>query len=114
MVIKEAGFQQNCIIARNFNTTLHQNEKKGGSIVRDPFREHMEDMVFELDLFDVHPSKGKYMWSKKCTRVGHIPSRLDILFIHSLLLSLLDNISFQIIPWGLSDYRPIALSFHKS
>jgi hypothetical protein len=67
MRIKEDGFRKNCIIVGNFNTTLHQNEKKGGSTIRDPFRECMEDLVFELDLFDVHPRKGKYMWSNKCT-----------------------------------------------
>lgn len=37
--IKELGFRKNCIIVGDFNTTLHQKEKIGGSIVRDSFRE---------------------------------------------------------------------------
>jgi hypothetical protein len=77
MRIKEVGFCQNCIIAGDFNTTLHQKEKKRCSIIRDPFREHMEDLVFEMDLFDFHPNKGKYMWSNKCSEVGHIAAGLE-------------------------------------
>jgi len=65
MKIKEVGLHNNCIIAGDFNTTLHQGGGKGGSIVRDPFRECMEDLVSELDLFDVQPNKGKYTWINK-------------------------------------------------
>jgi hypothetical protein len=65
--IKDVGFQQNCIMAGDFNTTLHINEKNGGSIVIDPFMECIEYLVSGLDLFEVHPNKGKYMWSNKRT-----------------------------------------------
>jgi len=113
MKIKEIIAQNNCIIAGDFNTTLHQGEKKGGSIVRDPFREHLEDLILELDLFDVHPSKGKYTWSNKRLGVGHIKARLDCFLIHSCLLLLSLNISSQIVPWGISNHCPIAISFDK-
>jgi exonuclease III len=113
MKIKELGAQNNCIIAGDFNTTLHQGGKKGGTIVRDPFREHMEDLISELDLFDVHPSKGKFTWSNKRLGVGHIAARLDRFLIHSSILLRPLNISSQIVPWGISDHRPIALSFDK-
>jgi hypothetical protein len=73
----------------------------------------MEDLVFELDLFDVYPSKAKYTWSNKHAGVGHITSRLDRFLIYSSMLSLPDKISSQIIPWGLLDHCPIALSFDK-
>jgi hypothetical protein len=111
--IKDAGFLQNCIIAGDFNTTMHINEKRGGSIVRDPFRERMEDMVSNLDLFDVYPSKGKYTWSNNRAGVGHIAARLDHFLIHSPLLSLPDNISSQIIPWDVLITTQFLLLFEK-
>jgi len=52
--------QENYIIVEDFNTTMHQGEKNGGSTVRDQLRENMEDLVSELDLFNIHPSKGKF------------------------------------------------------
>jgi exonuclease III len=112
--LKDIDAQENCIIAGDFNTTLHQGEKKGGSIVRDQFRENMEDLITDLDLFDVKPSKGKYTWSNKRTGVGHIAARLDRFLIHSPLLLLPLDISSKIIPWGISDHRPIALTLTKA
>jgi hypothetical protein len=53
MKIRDLGTQENCIIAGDFNITLHQGEKKGGSSIRDQFKEHMEDFISNLDLFDV-------------------------------------------------------------
>jgi exonuclease III len=35
MNLKDEEAQENCIIVGDFNTTLHQGEKKGGSTVRD-------------------------------------------------------------------------------
>jgi hypothetical protein len=77
MRIKEDGFQQNCIIDDDFNTRIHQKEKKRGPIVRDVSKESMEVLVSKLDLFYVHPNKDKYTWSNKCSRVDHILARLD-------------------------------------
>ena len=113
MKTKDIGAQTNCIIARDFNKTLHQGEIKGGSIVRDMFREHMDDLISELDLFDVQPSKGKLTCSYKRLRVGHIASRLDRFLIHTFILLLSLNISSQIVPWGISDHLPISLSFDE-
>jgi exonuclease III len=53
MNLKELDAQENCIIAGDFNTTLHQGDKKGGSSIRDQFGEHMQDLILELDLFDI-------------------------------------------------------------
>ena len=114
MKIKETGIHNNFIIVGDFNTTLNQGGKKGGSIVRDLFGEHMEDLISELDPFDVQPSKGKHTWSNKRLGVGHIATRLDRFLIHSSLLLLPLNISSKIIPWGISDHHPIALSFDKA
>jgi hypothetical protein len=73
----------------------------------------MEDLVSDLDLFDVKPSKGKYTWNNKRTGVGHIAARLDRFLIHNPLLFLPLVITSQIIPWGISDHRPIALTLAK-
>jgi hypothetical protein len=49
----------NSASVRDFNTTLSQKEKKEGSIVRDPFKERMEDFISLRDLVDIKPLKGK-------------------------------------------------------
>lgn len=113
MSIRDIRFQQNCIIVADFNTTMHLNEKREGSVVKDPSKKKMEDLVSTLDLFDVQPSKGKFTCSNKRAGMVHIATRLDRFLIHSPLLSLPDEISSLIIPLGSSDYRPISLSFTK-
>ena len=40
------------IIAGGFNTTKTSMEKRGGSIIRDPFGEKIEDLMTDLDLLD--------------------------------------------------------------
>jgi hypothetical protein len=47
---------------------LAQDEKRGGSIVRDPTREWVEDIAAAWDLLDIKPTKGRYMWTNK--RIG--------------------------------------------
>jgi hypothetical protein len=39
------GLTQNCIIVGDFNTKIHINEKRGGSIVRDPSNKKLEDLM---------------------------------------------------------------------
>jgi exonuclease III len=114
MKSKELDAQENCIIAEDLNTTMHQREKKGGSIVRDQFRENMDDLVSDLDLFDVQPSKGKYTWNNKRTWVVHIAARLDHFLIRSPLLFLPFTITSQLVPWGISDHHPITLTLAKA
>jgi len=114
MKLKELDAQENCIIAGDLNTTLHQGEKKGASSVRDQFREHMEDLISELDIFDVQPSRGKFTWTNKRIGVGHIAAIMDHFLIHSPLLLLPLTISSKNFPWGISYHQPIALSFAKS
>jgi hypothetical protein len=75
--VREIGFSQNYIIVGDFNTTLHQKEKKGGSIVHNPFRERMGDLISHLDLIDIQPSKGKFTWNNQRVGLGHIVARLD-------------------------------------
>ena len=48
------------IIAGDFNTTKSSLEKRGGSIIKDPFSEKLEDLMAELDLLDPMPKIGKF------------------------------------------------------
>jgi hypothetical protein len=51
---------ENIIIIGDLNVTLSQGEKKGGTIVRDPIREWVEDTILDWELEDIKPSRGKY------------------------------------------------------
>jgi hypothetical protein len=54
---------QNLIIPGDFNTTRAAMEKRGGSVVRDQFREILEDLISDPDLYDVPSSKGIFTWT---------------------------------------------------
>ena len=51
---------ENIIIAGDLNFFLNQTEKRGGFIVRDPIREHVDGLILDWELSDVIPSKGKF------------------------------------------------------
>ena len=68
---------ENIIIVGDLNITLALSEKRGGSIVRDPAREWVEDLMQEWDLIDIKPLNGKFTWSNKRIGPGHIAARLD-------------------------------------
>ena len=53
------------IIAEDFNTTKSSSEKRGGSIIKDPFGKNLEDLMAELDLLDPMPKNGRFTWSNK-------------------------------------------------
>ena len=75
-----------CIITGDFNVTISPQEKKGGSKVRDPFGERLEDVITSWKLADIKKRKGKYMWSNKRTGPGHIAARLDCILVSSSML----------------------------
>ena len=68
---------ENIIIVGDLNLILSLTEKRGGSIVRDPTREWVEDLLQDWDMIDIKPSSGKYTWSNKRVGSGHIAARLD-------------------------------------
>ena len=74
------------IIAGDFNITKSQFEKRGGTKVRDPFAEKMEDLMAGLDLLDIPLRNGKYTWSNRRTGIGHATTRLDIVLVTSTFL----------------------------
>jgi hypothetical protein len=79
--------------------------------VRDQFREKMDDLISDMDLFDVPPSKGMYTWNNRRAGPGHIAARLDRFLISNSFLALPDKACSLILPWEGSDHRPISLMF---
>ena len=48
------------ILVGDVNAIKSHSEKGGGLIIRDPFREKMEDLIVDLDLLDLPLKNGKY------------------------------------------------------
>jgi hypothetical protein len=80
-------------------------------VVRDQFRERLEDLISDLDLYDVPSNKGIYTWNNRRAGPGHIAARLDRFLISNSLLSLPDKPCSTNLPWAGSDHRPIRLTF---
>lgn len=99
----------NIIIGGDLNVTLALIEKKGGSIVRDPAREWVEDIMFDWELEDIKPTKGKYTWSNKRVGPWHIAARLDRFLVQSSFLLLGLTPSYSILLHSVSDHKPILL-----
>eukprot|EP00253_Pinus_taeda_P015541 PITA_15541 len=66
--LSESENLQNIIVAGDLNLTMCMGEKRGGTIIRDPAREWVEDLMQDWDLLDIPPENGKYTWSNK--RIG--------------------------------------------
>jgi exonuclease III len=101
---------ENLVVAGDLNVTLSLAEKKGGSIVRDPAREWVEDLMLDWELEDISPINGKFTWSNKRIGPGHIAARLDRFLIHSSFLTLGLMATSKILPHYTSDHKPISLS----
>ena len=91
------------------NIILAANEKKGGTPVRDPTREWVEDIILGWDLIDIKPVKGKFTWSNKRIGPGHIAAWLERFLVHSSFLSFGLLASSKILPNCTSDHKPILL-----
>jgi hypothetical protein len=112
--LKDSKYVNNSIIARDYNVVLFNNEKRGGNIIRDPFREKMEELITEWDLIDIKQIKGKYTWTNQRTGPGHISARLDIFLVHSDLLLQDYNFKSRILQSVVSNHKPIVLHFQDS
>jgi exonuclease III len=103
----------NIILGGDFNVTLAQDEKRGGSIVRDPAREWVEDLAAAWDLLDIKPTKGRYTWTNKRIGPGHIAARLDRFLVQSSFLVLGLEAKTEILTHSASDHKPIRLEIKK-
>ena len=99
----------NIIVAGDLNITLAANEKKGGTPVRDPAREWVEDIILGWDLIDIKPVQGKFTWTNKRIGPGHIAAQLDRFLVQSSFLSFGLLASSKILPHCTSDHKPILL-----
>eukprot|EP00253_Pinus_taeda_P002180 PITA_02180 len=93
----------------DFNLTLLSSKKRGGSIVRDPTRESVEDLMQDWDLIDIKPTLGKYTWSNKRVSLGHIAAGLDRFLVQSSFLLLGLEARSHILHNNVSDHKPISL-----
>ena len=90
------------IIVRDFNTTISQLEKRGGTKVKDPFGERMEDLISYFGYVgcsneeqEVHLEQQKG-WSRTYSgKIGQVPrkrcfpsTKASSCFLHSSLCSL--------------------------
>eukprot|EP00253_Pinus_taeda_P032065 PITA_32065 len=101
---KDSGQQ-----VRDLNVTLAIDEKKGGSPVRDPAREWVEDIMLDWDLEDIKPTAGKYTWTNKRLGPNHIAARLDRFLVQSSFLTCGLSASSKILPNCTFDHKPISL-----
>jgi exonuclease III len=104
---------ENIILGGDLNVTLATEEKRGGSIVRDPAREWVEDLISAWDLMDIKPLRGRYTWTNKRVGPGHIAARLDRFLVQSSFLTLGLTTSSEILPHSTSDHKPISLEIKK-
>jgi hypothetical protein len=105
-----SNHHENLILAGDLNVTLALSEKKGGTPVRDPAREWVEDILLDWDLEDIKPSKGKFTWNNKREGPRHIATRLDRFLVHSSFLTLGLFASSEILQAYTLDHKPISLS----
>jgi hypothetical protein len=73
-------------MAGDFNMVLSQEEKRGGSMVRDQFQEQVEDINTDWDIINVKPKRGKFKWTNRRNKLGHIAAILDRFLLQSIFL----------------------------
>ena len=88
----------------------HLRKKKGGSNVRDPFGERLEDLISLWNLVNIKQRKAKYTWNNKRSGPSHIVAILDhILVISSMLDNPLLPVS-RLLTSYVSNHKPIIFS----
>jgi hypothetical protein len=87
--------------------TLNHIEKRGGSFVKDPFRENMEDLLSTWDLVDIKPIKGLCTCSNKRIGLGNIITCLDHFYIQRNFLLTNNCITSNILHKAVSNHSPI-------
>ena len=98
------------IITGDFNTTISLDERRGGTKIRDPFIERLEDLMNAWRLTNIKTKWGKFTWSNKRLVPGHITSRLDRILVSSSFLNKLFLDVSNLLASDVSDHHPISLS----
>ena len=109
--LKTDPHEKDVIITRDFNTTKSSLEKRGGSIIKDPFGEKLEDLMENLDLLDPMPKNVKYTWNNKRDGLKHITTRLNHFLVSTTFIQKDFLPSSHIISSATSDHKLISLSF---
>ena len=84
-------------------------ENKRGTLVRDPAREWVEDIMLAWGLEHINPSKWKYTSSNKRLGSGHIAGHLDRFIVQNSFLDFFLKATSKILPHYVSDHKPIHL-----
>ena len=74
---RSIGSLDNVVLTGDINVTLNQKEKRGGSVVREPIREQVDEIILDWDLVDVIPAKWKFTLTNRRLGPRHIAARLD-------------------------------------
>ena len=98
-----------CFIAGDFNVTISADERRGGTKVRDPFGERLEDLISQWGLTDIKPKNGTFTWSNKRIGPSHIAAKLDRFLVSTHLLNSYPET--KILCSAVSDHKPICLFF---
>ena len=93
----------------DFKITISSEERKGGTKVRDPFGERLEDLISLWGLSNIKPKNGTFTWRNKRIGPGHIAARLDRVLVNTHLLS--SHPETKLLCSAISDHKPICLFF---
>jgi hypothetical protein len=93
----------------DFNVVLRNKEKRGGNIVRDSFKENMEDLINDWDMVDIKLVKGKYTCTNHRIMPNHIVSILDRFLVQREFLLYDFIIKSKIVASIVSNHKPIVL-----
>ena len=99
-----------CYLAGDYNVTISAKKQRGGTKVRDPFGERLEDLISLWGLSDIKPKNGTFMWSNKRIGPGHIAARLDRVLVNTHLLS--SHPESKLLCIATSNHKPTYLFFH--
>ena len=96
-------------IAGDFNVTISTEERRGGTKVRNPFGERLEDLISLWGLSDIKRKNGSFTWSNKRIGLGHIAIRMDSVLVSTHLLRTYSE--SKLLCTAISDHKSICLFF---
>ena len=96
-----------CYLAGDYNVTIFVEERRGGTKVRDPFGERLEDLISLWGISDIKPKNGSLTWSNKRIIPSHIAARMDRVLVNTHLLY--SQPETKLLCSAISDHKPICL-----